>query len=276
MIVSQIFCSHCKPGFLPLMQLSFQIPALSLESRIFAISVQTRAQECVLLWLESWRHSLITSPLCIAFLVPYTANSESSQLLGNGRWKAPIAGVFSSIKCSLSTFPGIAIHNSAALGKAPSSSAKWSLQGRISIPSADHLIQKCLHIWHPSMTSSSISRCTQLLVRAGFCPALLILHRDKCTHPDRHMPALQHGSWVPLCPGGCCFDCGAHRSASVQQGGCRQAILSIGGVGGFSWWPLGATGVVLRTKNPFFSKSAGQTLSGAYTEPWPPGEGEMV
>lgn len=40
---------HCKSGFLPLMQSSFQISTLLLESRIFAISVQRRAQECVLL-----------------------------------------------------------------------------------------------------------------------------------------------------------------------------------------------------------------------------------
>jgi len=118
----------CKPGFLTLMQSLFQISTLLLKSRIFAVSVQRRAQECVPLRCESWRHSLITSPRCTASLVPDTAKSESGQLLGNGRCRAPTAnstvGNISSMKCSLSKFPEIAIQKSAALGKAPPSRAK--------------------------------------------------------------------------------------------------------------------------------------------------------
>lgn len=59
-------------------------------------------------------------------------------------------------------------------------------------------------------------------------------------------------------------------------GGCRQAALILVLMGVFPCSPLGATKVALGTENPHFSNAAGQPLSGAYTEPWSPGEGEMV
>lgn len=192
-----------------------------------------------------------------------TVNPESGQLLGNRRWKAPIANLtarlFSSMKRSLSTFPEIAIQKSAALGKSPPSTAKWSLQGCSSLTSADYFIWKCLHAWYLPMTSSSISRITWLLVRAGFCPAFLILqvNRNECIHPGRHVPAPQQQPWVPLNVGGCWLDCGAHCSASVL--GWVQA----GGPWYWCWWGCfpALLLVLLRLcsglKPQFFSKATG-------------------
>lgn len=71
----------------------------------------------------------------------------------------------------------------------------------------------------PTVTFSSISRLIQLPVRVGFCPTLLILRRNECAHPGRHMPAPQQWPRVPLNVGGYWFDYGARYSATVPGWG---------------------------------------------------------
>lgn len=87
-----------------------------------------------------------------------------------------------------------------------------------------------LHPWYPAATLISIPRLIWLLERAGFCPALLDLHRNECTRIGRHVPAAattdEHLMFMHV-------GCGANSSAStLSTGGRNQAALGIGADGG--------------------------------------------
>lgn len=113
------------------------------------------------------------------------------------------------------------------------------------LTSPDHPIWKpaAFAPCYPATTFSSISRLIWLLERAEFCPALLDLHRNECTHTGKHASSSNHLMFV-------------HVGLAVEQivqpprwawvGAIMQPLALVLMVGSL----LGATKVVLRTRQP--------------------------
>lgn len=146
------------------------------------------------------------------------------------------------------------MQKSAALGKTPPSFAKWGLQGHGSLTTAVHLLHKkvstCL-TWHPSTTFSSSFRLTGLLVREGFCPSLLILHRTGCTDAGRHRPTPQQWPWSHSG----LEDVGwpaEHIVQPLSLGGCRQEALTVAADEGVSLFSFPSPVMLCLEPNPLF------------------------